>query len=91
MSNQIIPGPYIIRSKQMPSVLHTDKIYFAGGCDVLAHTQKAQHGNQQIWWIEPLPDYAGEPAYSITNPASGRALDVHAGEGIDAFKITYDI
>lgn len=85
MSDQLVlPGAYYIRNKKTSTVLHTDKVYFDGESRVLAYNQEVKYGNQQIWWIEPLPDYADmtEPTYFITNPGSGRALDVMPGECI---------
>lgn len=85
MSDQLIPsflpGAYYIRNKKTSKVLHIDKVYFDGNNRVLMHDQEVKFGNQQIWWIEPLPDYADktEPTYFITSPGSRRALDVNPG------------
>lgn len=83
MSDRIIPGAYIIRNKKTATVLHTDKLYFKGSSSVLAYKHEVKFANQQIWWIEPLPNYEDNegPVYSITTPASGRSLDVNPGEG----------
>lgn len=84
MSNQLappFPGAYYIRNKKTSTVLHTDQVGFDSHSRVLTYNQEVKFGNQQIWWIEPLPDYADktEPTYFITNPGSGRALDVVPG------------
>lgn len=89
MSDQLappFPGAYYIRNKKTSTVLHTDKVCLDGDSRVLTYNQEVQFGNQQIWWIEPLPDYADktDPTYFITTPGSGRALDVVPGECISS-------
>lgn len=87
MSDRIIAGAYVIRNKKTSAVLHIAKL---GSWELLAYEQdESTYKNQQIWWIEPLPDYEDhEPekglVYSITSPATGKSLDISPGEGITA-------
>lgn len=88
MSDTIIAGAYVIRNKKTLTVLHIEKAGPKNGFSGLSVCEQDERRftNQQIWWIEPLPDYEDhEPergtVYSITNPASGKALDINPGEG----------
>lgn len=79
-----IPGAYVIRNKIKRLVLHTDEVYFEHDSSVCATNLEVKFWNQQTWWIEPLPN-TGKKAdliYSITNPASGRALTIIPGGGM---------
>lgn len=56
-----------------------------GSSRVVAYEQDENlYHEQQIWWVEPLhehedtlPEGENEFVYSITNPSSGRSLDMH--------------
>lgn len=79
MSDRIIAGAYVIRNKKTSTVLHVK----AGTGELLAYRQdESKYQNHQIWWIEPLCEYEDhEPekglVYSITNPATGKSLDMN--------------
>lgn len=84
MSDAMIPGAYLIRNKKNRKVLHCVGVCFEDMSLVYTFNQEDRYRHRQIWWIEPLPSYADktDPVYSITIPASGRALDMDSGEGI---------
>lgn len=87
MSDTVIAGAYVIRNKKTLTVLHikkADQNKFSGLSTCEQDERRFMY--QQIWWIEPLPNYEdhepeGGIVYSITNPASGKALDINPGEG----------
>lgn len=82
MSAGVTAGAYVIRNKGTSSVLHAQNP--CGDHNLLAHAQDERaHFSEQIWWIEPLPDYEDDHGvvYSITNPASRKALDMNAFSG----------
>lgn len=84
MSDRIIAGAYVIRNRKTSTVLHIEEV---GKCELLAYRQdESVYQNQQIWWIEPFPDYEDhEPekglVYSITNPGTGMSLDMSPAKG----------
>lgn len=77
-----ITGAYLIRNKKNYTVLTTDQVKFDHDSGISSTDQQLRFWNQQTWWIEPLPvnGKKSDPIYSITNPASGRALTVIPGE-----------
>lgn len=86
MSDIIPTGAYVIRNKKASTVLHVeDPDVTKTWSNVVAYEQdENRYHGQQIWWIEPLPghkDSKDELVYSITNPSSGRSLDMNAGSG----------
>lgn len=90
---QIRTGAYVIRNKHARTVLHLQ----APGLkereitsDVIAQPQdENKYHDQQIWWIEPLPDeeaagveaLGGSCFYTITNPCSMKALKMTGTPG----------
>lgn len=93
MTDRIRTGAYVIRNKRARTVLHL----LAPGpserettSDVVALAQdENKYHDQQIWWIEPLPDeeVAGAEAvgrscfYTISNPCSMKALNMTGAPG----------
>lgn len=87
MSDRIPTGAYVIRNKHARTVLHLVMPQPDGResiSDVVALDQdENKYHDQQIWWIEPLPQEEepegssgsqGSLFYSITNPCSVKAL-----------------
>lgn len=86
MSDRVPTRAYVIRNKQTSTVLHiVDPDATKNWSNLVAYEQDENtFFDQQIWWIEPLPgckDSKGEVVYSITNPSSGRALDMNGRAG----------
>lgn len=82
-------GAYIIRNRETSTVLHaqSSEIGIHDATSVLANQQdEGQFKDQQIWWVEPLADYAANSSkslvYSITSPGSGKALEANPESGI---------
>lgn len=86
MTDETIPtGAYVIRNKKNSTVLHICDAHAAVikcGQIVIHNRDEIKYRDQQIWWVERLPeredDTAHEqgPIYSITNTASGLSLDI---------------
>lgn len=83
-SDTVPAGAYILRNKRSATVVHLQSTPNNAATDnsVVAHTQaEEQFRDQQVWWIEGVPDgtLPGEPSsstvrYTITSLASGRSL-----------------
>lgn len=84
MTNQIPPGAYIIRNGK-GSVLEIHGPAFAHWSWTIASEEnEVQFRDQQIWWVEQLPDSKDddrEMICSITSTSSGKALGLRNGEG----------
>lgn len=86
MATEIIPtGAYVIRNKKTSAVLHicSPDVAAVPESQTVAHPRdEIKFREQQIWWVERLPEYEDDtaheqgPVYSITNTASGLSLDV---------------
>lgn len=86
MFDSITAGAYVIRNKKTSTVIHIEKTDVASGAEaelVAFKQDEDTYKNQQIWWIEPLLNHEDSdgPVYSITNPASGKSLEIPPGTG----------
>lgn len=84
MNNQIPTGAYIIRNGG-GSVLAADGAAFAQlSSIIISKEDEIKYRDQQIWWVEQLPDTKGdgdEMICSITNASSGKALGLENSKG----------
>ena len=86
MDDRIPTGAYVIRNKQTSLVVHlpVSDVATAHNSKVVAFDQdEHQYRDQQIWWVEALPDYEDDGSaekegwlYSITSACNGTAIDV---------------
>lgn len=100
MFDRVPAGPYVIRNRKSLTVLHVgDPDVTKIGSQVLSYAQdENRYRDQQIWWVEPLSEHKDNTngdeeglVYSITNPSSGRSLDMisDTGEISIALRLVY--
>lgn len=98
MATEIIPtGAYVIRNKKTSGALHiccADVAAVSGSQTVAYSRDEIKFREQQIWWVERLPEYEDDtaheqgPVYSITNTASGLSLDVSGASTTNGARVT---
>lgn len=90
MTDETIPtGAYVIRNKETSTVLHICEANVAVikfGQTIVHNRDEIKYRDQQIWWVERLPEHEDDtaheqgPIYSITNTAGGLSLDIYGAQ-----------
>lgn len=84
MLSRVTTGAYIIRKRDTSIAIKAcGNAVTTWDWVVGAEQDEANHRDQQIWWVEPLPglEREDEMTYSITIPPNGNALGLKCING----------